>query len=89
MPTEAGPTEAGKTCAPNQNKGRTGSKDMPPVYKLYHRFVSPHVLDLSPSVCEVTVKGMRNLTEKTTGKGLKDPRSPLDEPPRSPFYELR
>jgi hypothetical protein len=63
------PAEKRKTCAPNHNGCRTVGKDIPPVYKLYCWFVSPHVLDLSPSGCEDTVKGMRNLTEKPRVQG--------------------
>jgi hypothetical protein len=75
------PAEAGSTCALTHNGYRIVGKDIPPVCKLYRRFVAPHVLGSSPPGCEDRVKGMRNLTENHEYK-VENPRSPPDEPSR-------
>ena len=46
-------------------EGRIVSKDIPSVCKLYRRFIFPFVFDLSSLIFGDTLKGIRNLTERS------------------------
>lgn len=70
-------------------EGRIVGKDIPSVCKLYRRFIFPFVFDLSSLIFGDTLKGIRNLTERsqeqsasanTTESFRRSPKSTIPNP---------